>query len=128
MRNKKQNRCSQQHEECPMSKLLHILAGQWTLYILWILKNNGPQRFGVLKEAVEGVSSRVLTERLRLLVEERFLDRDYSPTVPPQVTYSLTPRAEELYSALDSLSDLADKWYTEDSKAAPRRKKAIKRV
>jgi DNA-binding HxlR family transcriptional regulator len=41
--------------------------------------------------------------------------RDYEPTIPPQVTYKLTDRGKELSEALDSLCELASRWYgTED--------------
>ena len=52
---------------CPMDSLLRLLMGPWTTYILWVLRSNGPTRFGELKRKVPGVSAKVLTERLRML-------------------------------------------------------------
>ena len=52
---------------CPMDSILRLLMGPWTTYILWVLSDSGPQRFGVLKRAVPGISPRILTERLRML-------------------------------------------------------------
>ena len=31
---------------CPMDSLLRLLMGPWTTYILWVLSNDGPTRFG----------------------------------------------------------------------------------
>ncbi|MDE3022019.1 MAG: helix-turn-helix transcriptional regulator [Pseudomonadota bacterium] len=95
-----------------MHRLLGILAGPWTLYVMWVLLNNGPTRFGELKRLIEGVSSKMLTERLRLLEKEGFVYRHYQPTVPPQVTYSPTERVAELLPVLRQLCELATKWYS----------------
>jgi DNA-binding HxlR family transcriptional regulator len=90
---------------------MDVLSGPWTLYILWILSTAGPTRFGELKRRVEGISTKMLTERLRMLVEEGLLYRHYEPTVPPQVTYGLTERGQELIVILDQLNALAERWY-----------------
>ena len=59
-----------------------LLTRPWTLHILWALSHDGPMRFGVLKRQVEGISSRVLTERLRALEEKGFVFRHYEQTIP----------------------------------------------
>jgi len=81
------------------------------MYILWVLSTQGPTRFGVLKRHIEGISTKMLTERLRLLEQEEILFRHYEPTVPPQVTYGLTDRGQELIGVLDQLNELAQRWY-----------------
>jgi DNA-binding HxlR family transcriptional regulator len=96
---------------CPLGTLLNLLGGPWTFYILWILRNNGPTRFGALKRQIEGISSKVLTERLRMLEEAEILYRIYEPTIPPQVTYGLTEKAQDLIVVLDQLAAIAHKWY-----------------
>ncbi len=96
---------------CPVGILMDVLAGPWTLYILWILSTAGPTRFGELKRRVEGISTKMLTERLRMLEQEGLIFRHYEPTVPPQVTYGLTKRGQELIVILDQLNDLAERWY-----------------
>ena len=100
--------------DCPMSKLMHLLSGPWTIYILWILGNHGPCRFGALKRQISGVSSKVLTERLRMLEEAGLVYRDYEPTIPPQVTYGVTERTLSLTPVLDDLAEIATRWYGED--------------
>jgi DNA-binding HxlR family transcriptional regulator len=84
---------------------------QWTLYILWILDTKGPLRFGELKREVTGISTKVLTDRLRLLKSIALIHRHYEPTIPPQVTYRLADRGQELSGALDHLYELAVRWY-----------------
>ncbi|MGC9198250.1 MAG: winged helix-turn-helix transcriptional regulator [Acidobacteriaceae bacterium] len=112
-----------------MDALLHLLMGPWTTVILWILRQNGPLRYGRIKHHVSGISARMLTERLRLLEDAGILYRTYLPTIPPQVTYGLTERGQELGPILDRLDDLAQKWQKEDEKRlTPPRQRAVKKV
>jgi len=104
--------------ECPMDWLLRLLMGPWTTYILWVLRSQGPQRFGELKRRVAGISAKVLTDRLRMLEEAHIIHRHYEATIPPSVTYSLTTRGEELREILDRLSEVAQRWRTADRAAA----------
>jgi DNA-binding HxlR family transcriptional regulator len=84
------------------------------LYILWVLRTNGPTRFGVLKRKVEGISTRLLTERLRMLEAAGLVYRQCKPTAPPHVTYGLTERMEDLTEVLDQLNTIAQRWYAQD--------------
>ena len=38
---------------CPMEALLRVITGPWTIYILWVLSEQGPQRFGAIKRLVQ---------------------------------------------------------------------------
>src|SRR3546814_9315798 len=88
---------------CPVDAVLRLLMGPWTTYILYVLRTQGPRRFGELKREVTGISAKVLTERLRMLEEAQLVRRDYQATIPPQVTYSLAPRGAELTPMLDQI-------------------------
>ena len=70
-------------------------------------------RFGVLRKNVEGISSRVLTERLRTLEDRGFVFRHYEPTIPPAVTYGITERMKDIEKVLEQLEGLARKWQGE---------------
>ncbi|MGA2389429.1 MAG: helix-turn-helix domain-containing protein [Candidatus Sulfotelmatobacter sp.] len=98
---------------CAIGGLLELLTRPWTLHILWALSNNGPMRFGVLRRHVEGISARVLTERLRMLEEARFVYRHYEPTIPPAVTYGITDRMQDIEKVLEQLEALSRKWQGE---------------
>jgi DNA-binding HxlR family transcriptional regulator len=98
-----------------LDSLLRLLMGPWTTYILWVLMSNGPTRFGELKRKVPGISAKVLTERLRMLQDAEVINRDFQPTIPPQVTYSLTSRGEELHEVLTALGGIAQRWKAADA-------------
>lgn len=114
-----QSHLPQQPTDCPMDSLLRLLMGPWTTYILWVLHSDGPTRFGALKRRVTGISAKMLTERLRMLEEAGVVSRHHQPSVPPQVTYSLTERGQELRQVLNELSALARRWQAADILAAP---------
>lgn len=101
---------------CPMDYILRQLMGPWTTYILWVLRNKGPLRFGALKKEVPGISAKMLTERLRTLERGGLIYRNYETTVPPKVTYGLAPRGLELQPVLDSFAQLGRAWQREDKK------------
>jgi DNA-binding HxlR family transcriptional regulator len=111
-------RYAQTSSPCAIGGLLELLTRPWTLHILWSLSTNGPTRFGVLRKNVSGISSRVLTERLRTLEEKGFVFRDYQPTIPPAVTYGITDRMKDIEKVLAQLEGLARKWQGQGMSAA----------
>lgn len=95
----------------PLAKLLQILSSPWTLLLLHRLHMEGPKRFGELKLRLGSISTKTLTERLRMLEAEGWILRHYKPTVPPQVTYSLAKRVLELDPVMIELDRIAERWY-----------------
>src|SRR6266481_6311204 len=98
---------------CAIGGMLELLTRPWTLHILWYLSANGPMRFGVLRRQVEGISARVLTERLRTLEGAGFVFRHYEQTIPPAVTYGITDRMKDIEKVLAQLEALSQKWQGE---------------
>ncbi|MCA3261917.1 MAG: helix-turn-helix transcriptional regulator [Telmatospirillum sp.] len=108
-----------------MDSLLRLLMGPWTTYILWVLRSQGPTRFGALKRHVAGVSAKMLTERLRLLENAGVVSREYTATIPPQVTYALTTRGAELSSVFVALDEIARRWQAQDARLAKAAKSKV---
>lgn len=97
----------------PLAKLLGILSSPWTMLLLHRLHTEGPMRFGELKRRLGAISTKTLTERLRLLETEGWVSRDYKPTIPPQVTYTITEKVLELDGVMIELDRIAERWYGE---------------
>jgi len=102
----------------PLAKLLAILSSPWTMLLLHRLHVEGPKRFGELKRRLGPISTKTLTERLRLLEAEGWVTRHYVPTVPPQVTYAITKRVLELDGVMLELDRIAERWYGTGAKKA----------
>ncbi|HUW98358.1 MAG TPA: helix-turn-helix domain-containing protein [Acidiferrobacter sp.] len=100
---------------CPVSAVLKLLGGPWTTHVLWALQTHGTMRFSVLKRAIPGISSRLLTERLRRLTAAGFIDRHSLATVPPQVSYGLTAQGHRLGEVLAQLQPIATEWTEQQS-------------
>jgi len=103
-------RAPQSQSPCAVSGLLELLTRPWTLHILWTLSTHGTMRFTALRDSVEGISARVLTQRLRTLEDSGFVFRHYHKTIPPAVTYGITERMKDIQKALALLEGLAGKW------------------
>ena len=87
---------------CPCRDMLDLLANKWSALALGALEN-GPQRFGVLRARLQGVSPKVLTQTLRRLEEHGLIHRKVYAEVPPRVEYSLTPLGKDACAPLAHL-------------------------
>lgn len=102
-----------QQGKCHVDVLLRVMSGSWTSYIIYVLAVEGPHRFGMLQRRLGGISTKVLTERLRMLERADLVNRDVVPTIPPQVTYSLTRRGMELSGIMRAIGEQALIWRNE---------------
>lgn len=94
---------------CPLERLGRLLRGTWTLQVLWVLGEGTPLRFGDLRTVIEGISAKVLTERLRVMEHAGLIWRCHEEGVPPKVTYGLTEVGTELHDGLKRLGRITDK-------------------
>src|ERR1700728_662440 len=111
-------RSNQPPSPCAIGGLPELPARPWTRHILWGLRHHGPTRFGALRRQVEGISARVLTERLRTLENAGFVFRHYEQTIPPAVTYGITDRMKDIEKVLAQLEGLARKWQGEGTRVS----------
>ncbi len=87
---------------CPVCSLLDKVGDRWSMLVLAALAS-GPKRFSALARALPDISKRMLTQTLRTLETDGFVFRHVHPTVPPRVTYSLTPLGESFAEPLVGL-------------------------
>jgi DNA-binding HxlR family transcriptional regulator len=83
-----------------------FLGKRWTGLILGTLMD-GPARFSELSRSVDGVSQRMLTDRLNELVDVGLVERTVLPGPPVSVEYNLTPCGQAMKPALDELASWA---------------------
>jgi len=70
----------------------------------------GASRFGEIEAAVDGLSARLLTARLRELEAHGIVDRQVMATTPVSVRYRLTPRGRDLLAAMQPLMAYHLRW------------------
>ncbi|MFD8949806.1 winged helix-turn-helix transcriptional regulator [Streptomyces xanthophaeus] len=80
------------------------VANKWALLIIEALGEH-TLRFTELRNEVEGISHKMLTQNLRMLERNGLVVRDVYPTVPPRVEYSLTEPGRELRKTVDVMCD-----------------------
>jgi len=88
-----------------------IVGCKWSLAVLGAVRR-GVHRPGAMEHAIEGVSKKVLNERLRKLVRFGILEKRSFPEVPPRVEYHLTPfgaRFSELMDGVERLQSELDR-------------------
>jgi Predicted transcriptional regulators len=92
---------------CPVRTVIDHIGGKWSSLLLLALAER-PYRFGELRRLVPDISQRMLTQTLRDLQRDGYVDRTVFPTKPPSVEYSLTPLGVSLYGALSVLIQWAE--------------------
>jgi DNA-binding HxlR family transcriptional regulator len=71
---------------------------------------DGPRRFCELTSLVEGLSDRVLSDRLRELETEGIVQRIVYPQIPVRVEYQLTAKGYALKPVVDAIHAWAEQW------------------
>lgn len=80
------------------------VANKWALLIIEALGER-TLRFSPLRDAVEGVSHKMLTQNLRMLERNGLVVRTVYPTVPPRVEYTLTEAGRGLRATVDGMCE-----------------------
>lgn len=95
---------------CPRYEhAVQILGKRWTGLLLLALMD-GPRRFCELTSLVEGLSDRVLSDRLRELELEGIVNRVVYPQIPVRVEYQLTEKGCALKPVVEAIHAWAEHW------------------
>ncbi|HYD34848.1 MAG TPA: helix-turn-helix domain-containing protein [Vitreimonas sp.] len=93
---------------CPVAKAAQLIGDIWVILIVKELLN-GPRRFSQLESAINGtepigdISTRTLSQRLKMLEEIGILSRITYKVTPPHSEYSLTDKGQALSPVIDSI-------------------------
>jgi len=94
---------------CGVAATAEFLGAKWTALIVHDL-SEGARRFCELERACPGISPRTLSERLRTLEHEGFLERKSFPESPPRVEYTLTQKGSGLLAIIHEMSRFGHDW------------------
>ena len=94
-------------DDCPVREVLDRIGDKWSLLVLHVLSDR-TRRFTELRNAIDGISQRMLTVTLRGLERDGLLTRTVHPVVPPRVDYTLTDLGHGLSATVADLVQWAE--------------------
>lgn len=92
------------NNDCPGRTVLNHVNSRWGTLILLSLRDQ-TLRFYELRDRIGGISEKMLSQNLRLLVRDGLIEREVEPTTPPKVSYALTELGQEAAVPLQDLLD-----------------------
>lgn len=94
-------RKSRRDYEC----LEQVVGCKWSVSVLAAV-NEGIDRPGALERHIVGISTKVLSERLRKLTSYGLLNKKKFNELPPRTVYSLTPKGVSLVEIIRKIHEL----------------------
>ncbi len=95
---------------------VELIGRRWNGAIVFVLLQRRA-RFCELREAIDGITDRMLTERLQELEREGVVARTVVPETPVRVEYELTKKGRALAEAIGSIAGWAEKWVDAEARA-----------
>jgi len=92
-------------EWCSVTTTASLIGKKWHPVIVHRLLEDGPSGFNELQEAVDGISSKVLSDSLEDLSEKRLVDRKVVNEKPVRVRYSLTDHGKSLRPVIEAMRE-----------------------
>ena len=90
---------------CPINMMLEVVGDKWSLLIIRDMIFGNRRHFReLLTKSDEGISSNILADRLKTLMEQGVLTRTDDPTHKQKGIYSLTEQGIELLPILAQMS------------------------
>jgi DNA-binding HxlR family transcriptional regulator len=99
----------QWREDCAPRRVLELFATKWTSMILHTLhaRHDGTARSGALHRSLPGISKKMLIQTLRELEQSDLIERHTLDSVPPAVSYALSPLGQLMVEPIELIYDWA---------------------
>lgn len=82
----------QHRSGCPINLSLEVFGDRWSLLIVRDMMFGGKRHFREMLRSEERISSNILADRLRMLVEEGIITKADDPSHKQKAVYSLTEK------------------------------------
>jgi DNA-binding HxlR family transcriptional regulator len=99
---------------CPLEGIINIIAKKWAILIISIIGHHEKIRFNDIRQRLDGISPKTLSDVLKDLQKENLISREAFPEIPPRVEYSLTGDGKNLCEAVLPLIQWAEQRDTID--------------
>jgi DNA-binding HxlR family transcriptional regulator len=90
---------------CPTRIVIDSVTGLWGILIIRSLYNEGTLRNAEIRQRVNGISEKMLSESLKRLERTGVVERTSYPVIPPRVDYKLTKLGKKLSKNILGLCD-----------------------
>ncbi|MCK4912029.1 MAG: helix-turn-helix transcriptional regulator [Thermodesulfovibrionales bacterium] len=97
-------------QQCPVELTLGLMGNKWKILILRELFRNGLMRFNRLHRSIDGITQKVLSEKLKQMEADGFVNREAFAEIPPRVEYSLTPLGRTLRPVMNAIYNWGDEY------------------
>lgn len=95
---------------CPLSAALDIFGDKWTLLIIRDILLYDKSNFKDLIQSSEGISTNILSRRLKKLQETGILKKQHSKASKKVIDYSLTEKGKDLRPLLVEICLWSDRY------------------
>ncbi|HEY7268491.1 MAG TPA: helix-turn-helix domain-containing protein [Dehalococcoidia bacterium] len=96
-------------EHCPVARTLNVVGDRWTILILREL-SWGRRRFADLLKSLDGISTNLLSDRMKRLEEHQMVERVFYSDHPPRAAYKLSEKGKAFVPVLKALREYGDRW------------------
>jgi len=103
----KNTKAEKNSASCSYRQLEDVVGCKWSVSVLQAVAA-GISRPGALERHVAGISTKVLSERLRKLTGYGLLDKQVYAEVPPRTEYALTANGKKLVAIIGQIRQLDD--------------------
>jgi DNA-binding HxlR family transcriptional regulator len=79
----------------PVQLVMEQIGGVWKAPILWRLKDK-VMRYGELRKDIKHISDKMLTQQLRELEQDGYIQRTVYAVIPPKTEYTLTEQGKDI--------------------------------
>ena len=94
-------------------RLEDVLGCKWSVSVLQAIAE-GVRRPGALERHIAGISTKILTERLRKLAAYGLITKSVQPTSPPRTDYALTPHGTKVVALVAQVRALDEEIHREE--------------
>ena len=101
-----------------MERAMQLIGDVWTLKIIYTLMT-GTRRFGEILEVMGNVSPKTLSNRLKMLEEIKFVQRQAFAEIPPRVEYRLTERGFALANIMEAINQFGERYLSDIEPTPP---------
>lgn len=103
--------CNGKKYVCFLDFAMDLIRGKWKAVLLCHLYDE-PKRFLELQRITNGISQKVLNEKLKELENDGLIDKVIYAEIPPKVEYYLTNKGKDLTEIIKELENWSIKYYS----------------